>query len=161
MAEGNKQKTGALRSVTRTRKGSSNSHSSNSKLHPREVTLIRHLWFWGWSDYQIWKEFRIPFPVIQRAKDEIERQATEEFYNKEMHAVELAKFKERLKFIIDSMDSITKDPNVSYADRIKSESVKLEAVAMLRDAIEASIFSSDPHTALKKIVEQSSRRGQC
>lgn len=84
MAEGNKRKTGALRSVTRTRKGTSNSHShSNSKLHPREVMLIRRLWFWGWSEYQIWKEYRIPFPVIQKAKDEIERQATEEFENKE------------------------------------------------------------------------------
>jgi hypothetical protein len=47
---------------------------------------------------------------------------------------------------------------VSLADRLKSESVKLEALAMLRGAIEASISSSDPHTALKKIVELRSRR---
>src|SRR5688572_4665545 len=142
MAECNKQKTDALRSVIRTRKRSSNSHS-NSKLHQREVMLIRRLWFWGWSDYQIWKEYRIPFPVIQEDKNEIERQATEEFENKALHAVELAKFKERLKFVIDSMDAIAKDPNVSHADRIKSEAVKLEALAMLRDAIEASITSPD------------------
>jgi hypothetical protein len=157
MAEGNKQKTSAGRYITRPRKGSSNSHS-NSKLHPREVMLIRQLWFWGWSDYQIWKEYRISFPVIQKAKDEIERQATEEFENKESHAVELAKFKERLKLIIDSMDSITKDPNVSIADRLKSESIKLEALAMLRVATEASISSSDPYSALRKIVEESGRR---
>ena len=112
----------------------------------------------GWSDYQIWKEYHIPIPVIQKAKKEIERQATEEFENKESHAVELAKFEERLKIIIDSMDSITKDPNVSLADRIKSESVKLEALAILRDAIEASISSPDPHSALKKIVEHSKRQ---
>lgn len=158
MAEGNKQKTGASRPVTRTRKGSSNSHSSNSKLHQREVMLIRRLWFWGWSDYQIWKEYRIPFPVIQKAKDEIERQATEEFNNKESHAVELAMFKERLKFVIDNMDSIAKDSNVALADRLKSESIKVEALAVLRDAIEASITSHDPHTALKKIFEKSTRR---
>jgi hypothetical protein len=66
-------------------------------------------------------------------------------------------FKERLKFIIDSMDSITKDPNVSIADRLKSESIKLEALAMLGDTIEASISSPDPHSALKKIVEQNSK----
>jgi putative cell wall-binding protein len=112
----------------------------------------------GWSDYQIWKEYCIAIPVIQKAKKEIERQATEEFNNKESHAVELAKWKDRLKLIIDSMDSIAKDKNVSYADRIKSESVKLEALVILRDAIEASISSVDPHSALEKIVEQSSRR---
>ena len=54
------------------------------------------------------------------------------------------------------MDSITKDPNVSYVDRINSEAIRLDALAMLRNAIEASISSSDPHTALKKIVEKSS-----
>jgi hypothetical protein len=69
----------------------------------------------------------------------------------------LAKLKHRLKIIIDSMDAIAKDQNVSHADRIKSESVKLEALAMLRDAIEATISSSDPYSALEKIVEQSSR----
>jgi hypothetical protein len=67
-----------------------------------------------------------------------------------LHAVELARFKERLKFVIDSMDAIAKDSNLSHADRIKSEAVKLEALAMLRDAIEASITSPDPHSALKK-----------
>lgn len=141
---------GSLRSRTRTRKSSTN-HGSN-KLHPREVKLIRRLWFWGWSDYQIWKEYGIPIPVIQKAKREIERQSTEEFENKEMHAVELAMLKDRLKFVVDSMDSIAKDPNVSHADRINSESVKLEALAILRDAISASISSPDPHSALKKII---------
>lgn len=118
--------------------------------------LIRRLWFWGWSDYQIWKEYRIPFGVIQKAKEKIERQAIEEFENKKQHAVELAMFKERLKFVIDNMDSIANDPNVSHADRINSEAVKLESLAMLRNATEASTTSSDPHTALKKIVEKSS-----
>ena len=56
--------------------------------------LIRRLWFWGWSDYQIRKkEYRIPFSLIRKAKKEIERQATEEFNNKESHAAELAMFK--------------------------------------------------------------------
>src|SRR4051794_5693271 len=95
------------------------SHTSNgNKLHPREVMLIRRLWVWGWSDERIWKECRIPIPLIQKAKDEIERQATEEFNNKEMQAFELAKLKDRLKFVIDSNDAITRDPNVSLADRI-------------------------------------------
>ena len=58
-----------------------------------------------------------------------------------------------MKFVTDSMNSITKDPNVSLADRINSEHVKLEALVILRDAIEASISSPDPHSALKKIVE--------
>ena len=118
--------------------------------------MIRRLWFWGWDDYQIWKEYRIPFPVIQKAKDEIERQATEEFENKESHAVELAKLKERLMFVIDTNDAITKDPNVSHADRLKSESIKLEALAILRDTIEASISTSDPLIALEKIIKKSS-----
>jgi hypothetical protein len=65
------------------------------------------------------------------------------------HAVELAMFKERLKFVIDNMDSITKNPNVSIADRIKSESVKLEALAILRDAIKGSISCPDPHSVLE------------
>jgi hypothetical protein len=117
--------------------------------------LIRRLWFDGWTDHNIWKEYRIPFPVIQKAKDEIERQATEEFNNKESHAVELSRFKYRLKIVIDCMDSITNDPNVSPADRIKSEAIKLDALAMLRNAIVASISSPDPYNALKKIVEQS------
>lgn len=69
---------------SRIKKGKGN---SSSKLHLREVMLIRRLWFWGWSDYQIWKEYRIPFPVVQKAKNEIERQVTEEFDNKESHAV--------------------------------------------------------------------------
>ena len=109
----------------------------------------------GWLS--IWKEYRIPFPVIQKAKDEIERQATKEFENKQVQAFELAKLKDRLKIVIDSMDSIATDDNVSYADRLKSESIKLKALAVLRDAIEASISSSDPCSALEKIVEQSSR----
>jgi len=95
-------------------------------------------------------------PVIQKAKKEIERRATEEFNNKGLHAVELAKFKERLKIIIDSNDSIAKDKSLSLADRLKSESIKVEALAILRDTIEASISSSDPHGALGKIVEKSS-----
>lgn len=157
MAEGNKQKTGDSRPVIRTRKGSSNSHSSNSKLHPREVMLIRHLWFWGWNDYQIWKEYRIPIPAIQKAKKEIEKQAAEEFDNKEQLAVELAMLKERLKFVVDCNDAITTDSNVSLTDRLKSESIKLEALEILRDTIEASICSSDPHSALEKIVEKGSQ----
>jgi hypothetical protein len=152
MAEHNEQKNSLLPSQIKRSKG----RNSSSKLQQREVMLIRRLWFWGWSDYQIWKKYRIPFRVIQKAKDEIERQATEEFENKGQHAVELAMFKERLKFVIDNMDAIAKDKNVSHADRINSESAKLEALAMLRNAIDASISSSDPHTALKKIVEKSS-----
>jgi ribosome-associated translation inhibitor RaiA len=127
-------------------------------LHPRDVMLIRRLKVNGWSDERIWKEYRIPFPVIQKAKNEIERQATEEFENKGQHAVELAMFKERMKFITDSMDSIAKDKNMSYADKIKFERIKLDALAMLQGAIEASISSSDPYSALEKIVERSSRR---
>ena len=130
------------------------------KLHPRDVMLIRRLKVFGWSDYQIWKKYRIPIPVIQKANKEIERQATEEFDNKGVHAVELAKLKGRLQIIIDSNDSIAKDMNVSLADRIKSESINLEALAILRGAIGASISSSDPNSALKKIVEQSSSRQQ-
>lgn len=126
------------------------------KLHPRDVMLIRRLKVFGWSDERIWKEYRIPMPVIQKAKKEIERRATEEFNNKGLHAVELAKFKERLKIIIDSNDSIAKDKSLSLADRLKSESIKVEALAILRDTIEASISSSDPHGALGKIVEKSS-----
>ena len=80
--------------------------------------LIRRLLVLGWSDHRIWKEYRIPIPIIQKAKKEIQSQATEESNNKESHAVELARYKERVKFIIDSMDSITKDPNVSLANRL-------------------------------------------
>jgi hypothetical protein len=56
------------------------------------------------------------------------------------------------------MNSIAKDENVSPADRWKAESNKVEALALLRDDIEASISSPDPSTAIKKIVERSSRR---
>jgi hypothetical protein len=56
------------------------------------------------------------------------------------------------------MNSIAKDENVSPADRWKAESNKVEALALLRDVIEASISSPDPSTAIKKIVERSSRR---
>jgi hypothetical protein len=122
--------------------------------------LIRRLKVFGWSDERIWKEYRIPIPVIQKAKDKIERQATEEFENKEIQAFELAKLKDRLKMVIDGMDSIATDDNVSIADRLKSESIKLEALAMLRNTIEASISSPDPLRALQKIDEGSSRR-QC
>jgi hypothetical protein len=141
---------GSSGSRIRTRKGSS--HSSN-KLHPREIMLVRRLWFEGWTDYQIWKEYRIPFPVIQKAKNAIERQATEEFENKEMLASELAKVKHLLKLVIHYMDSITKDPKVSLADRLNSERIKVEALGKLQDVIEASISSPDPYSALKKIVE--------
>jgi hypothetical protein len=127
------------------------------KLHHRDVMLIRRLKVYDWSDERIWKEYRIPIPVIQKAKKELERQAIEEFDNKGLHAVELAKWKERLKIIIDNMDSIANDKTVSHADRLKSESIKLEALAMLRDTIEVSISSLDPCSALKKIVERSNR----
>lgn len=60
-----------------------------------------------------------------------------------------AMFKERLMFVIDNMDSITKDPNVSIADRINSERIKLEALAILRDAIKSSISCPDPHSVLE------------
>jgi hypothetical protein len=67
-------------------------------------------------------------------------------------------WKDRLKIVIDTMDSIAKDKNVSLADRLKSESIKVEALAILRVAFESSISSPDPHSALEKIVEKSSRR---
>jgi hypothetical protein len=116
-----------------TSRGRMNGSSTNSRirLHPLEVMLIRHLMVMGKFDYQIWKDYRIPIPVIQKAKKEIQRQATEKFDNKEIHAIELAKWRDRLKIIIDNMDSIAKDQNVSHADRINSENVKLEALAML------------------------------
>jgi hypothetical protein len=113
---------------------------------------------WRWSDEQIWKEYRIPIPLIHKAKREIERQATEEFESKERHAVELANYKDRLKFIIDGADSIIKSKNLSIADRIKFEGIKLETLAMLRDAVIASISCSDPYSALEKIVERSDNR---
>jgi hypothetical protein len=143
-----------------TSKGRSNGsiNSSRTKLHPRELMLIRHLRVMGKSDYQIWKDYHIPIPLIRKAKKEIERQAAEEFGNKEKLAVELANWKDRLKVIIDSIDSIVNDRNVSLADRIKSESIKVQALAMLRDAIETSVSCPDPRSALEKIVGQSSRR---
>jgi hypothetical protein len=95
--------------------------TSSSKLHSREVTLIRRLKVFDWSDERIWREYLIPIPVIHTARKEIERQAAVEFDNKEMHAVELAKWKDRLQIIIDSNDSIAKDENVSLDDRLKSE----------------------------------------
>ena len=147
-----KEKAGSSPSRTKRGKGSS------SKLHPREVMLVRRLWFEGWSDYQIWNEYRIPLPTIRKAKNEIERRAAEDFENKKLHAVELARLKHLLMVVIDTNDAITKDPNVSQADRINSESIKLEALVILRDTIEASIISSDPYSALEKIVEKSSSR---
>ena len=63
-----------------------------------------------------------------------------------------------MKFIIDSADSIAKDPDVSPADRIKSESIKLEALGMLKDAIEASMSCHDPHSTLEKIAEEKRQR---
>jgi hypothetical protein len=66
-----------------------------------------------------------------------------------------------LKYVIDNMNSITKDPKVSLADRINSERVKLQALALLQHAVVASISSPDPSIALKKMIEQSSRRQQC
>jgi hypothetical protein len=33
------------------------------------------------------------------------------------------------------MDATAKDPNLSHADRIKSEAIKLDALAMLQNAI--------------------------
>src|SRR5688500_14385000 len=109
------------------------SSMSSRRLHPRDLMLIRRLKVFGWSDERILKEYRIPIPVIQKAKKEIERQAAEEFENKEQHTVERAMVKERLKIIIDAADSITKDKNLSPADRLKSESIKVEALAILRD----------------------------
>jgi hypothetical protein len=104
MVESNKEgTTKSADSRIKTRKKGSR---CGNKLHPREVMLIRRLWVWGWSDEHIWHEYRIPISVIQKAKDEIERQATEEFENKEMQAVELAKLKHLLKLVIDSMDAI-------------------------------------------------------
>jgi hypothetical protein len=96
--------------------------------------------------------------LYKKAKKEIERQAAEEFENKELDAVELATWKDRLKIIIDSNDSIAKDKNLLVADRLKSESIKLEALALLRDTIEASISSPDSKRALNKVVEQSGTR---
>jgi hypothetical protein len=45
--------------------------------------------------------------------------------NKEIHAVELSKWRDRLKEIVDNMDSIAKDLSVSYADRLNAERMKL------------------------------------
>jgi hypothetical protein len=127
-------------------------YTSSSKLHPREVMLIRRLLVLGWSDHRIWKEYRIPIPIIQKAKNEIERQATEEFENKVPHAVEFSRWKDRLKRIIDNMDSMAKDKNMSHKDRLNAESIKFEALAMLRDAMEASISCPDPYSAFETAV---------
>lgn len=152
----NEDKTNSLHS------GIKRSKSRNSKLHSREAMLIRRLKVYGWSDERIWKEYRIPLPAIQKAKKEMEGQAMKEFENKGQHAVELAMFKERLKFIIDSADLMAKDKNLSPDDRLNSERSKLEALAMLRDATEASISSPDPYSAVKKITEHGrSRRHNC
>ena len=51
----------------------------------------------------------------ESTSNEIEIQATEEFENKKLHAVELTRLTHLLKVVIDSMDSITKNPNVSLA----------------------------------------------
>lgn len=132
------------------------------KLHPRDVMLTRRLKVFGWSEERIWQDYRLSIPLIQKAKKEMEGQAMKEFENKEQHAVELAKFKERLKFIIDSADLMAKDKNLSPDDRLNSERSKLEALAMLRDATEASISSPDPYSAVKKITEHGrSRRHNC
>lgn len=148
----NEDKTNSLHS------GIKRSKSRDSKLHPRDVMLIRRLKVDGWSDERIWKEYRIPVPLIEKAKKEIGRQAMKEFENKEQHTVELANYKERLKFIIDSVDSIAKDKNLSHADRIKFETIKLEVLAMLQVATEASVSCPDQYSALKKIVERSNNR---
>lgn len=76
------------------------SDNTSIKLHPREVMLIQHLKVMGKSDYQIWKDYHIAIPIIQKVKKEIERHAVEEFDNKEKHAVDLAIWKDRLKLII-------------------------------------------------------------
>jgi hypothetical protein len=63
--------------------------SVRKKLHqPDVMMLIRRLKVFGWSDYQIWKKYRIPIPFIQKTNKDIERQATEEFDNKGVHSVD-------------------------------------------------------------------------
>jgi hypothetical protein len=49
--------------------------SVRKKLHQPDVMmmLMRRLKVFGWSDYQIWKKYRIPIPVIQKTNKDIER----------------------------------------------------------------------------------------
>jgi hypothetical protein len=70
----------------------------------------------------------------------------------------LARLKHLLKVVIDANDAIAKEPSVSPADRLKSESIKLEALAILQNGVIASTSSSDWRSALEKIVEKSSGR---
>ena len=63
-----------------------------------------------------------------------------------------------MKLIIDNMDSMAKDKSISPTDRLNAERIELEVIAKLRDAIEPSISSSDPFSALEKIFEQSGNR---
>mgnify|MGYP003581109203 CR=1 FL=1 len=61
----------------------------------------------------------------------IERHATEESEDKESHAFKVAIFKERLKFVIDNMDSIAKDENLPYTIRLNLERIEVDALAIL------------------------------
>lgn len=92
-----------------------------------------------------------------KAKEEMARQASEYYSNKDLWREELSRYKQILNEVIASMNSIIENANTKPSARRKAEKERAECKENLQDLLVAE-NSPDQEQALREAIQRITRR---
>ena len=89
------------------------------------MKLISDLLTQGWTETDIQLKYGYSWNTIMKAKEEMARQASEYYSNKDLWREELSHYKQILNDVIASMNSIIENANTRPSARRKAENRRL------------------------------------
>lgn len=121
------------------------------------MKLISDLLTQGWTETDIQLKYGYSWNTIMKAKEEMARQASEYYSNKDLWREELSRYKQILNEVIASMNSIIENANTRPSARRKAEKRRAECKENLQDLFVAE-NSPDQEQALREAIQRITRR---
>lgn len=126
-------------------------------MKEQEVKLISDLLTQGWTETDIQLKYGYSWNTIMKAKEEMARQASEYYSNKDLWREELSRYKQILNEVVANMNSIIENANTRPSARRKAEKERAECKENLQDLLVAE-NSPDQEQALREAIQRITRR---
>lgn len=121
------------------------------------MKLISDLLTQGWTETDIQLKYGYSWNTIMKAKEEMARQASEYYSNKDLWREELSRYKQILNEVVANMNSIIENANTRPSARRKAEKERAECKENLQDLLVAK-NSPDQEQALREAIQRITRR---
>ena len=121
------------------------------------MKLISDLLTQGWTETDIQLKHGYSWNTIMKAKEEMARQASEYYSNKDLWREELSRYKQILNEVVANMNSIIENANTRPSARRKAEKQRAECKENLQDLLVAK-NSPDQEQALREAIQCITRR---